>query len=122
MHGNEHTVRFGRLGTAGQIRTKTFPDPAAAGKWLVFGTTWYHKACPAAPAKRRRVTRGACAVDTGRRVCASRTIGSFIRKIVILMLVVALSIASTIVNRGRTPRNSATSPRNWCRSTMIVGR
>ena len=32
------------------------------------------------------------------------------------------SIASSTVKRGRTPRNSATSPRQVFRSTMIVGR
>ena len=32
------------------------------------------------------------------------------------------SIASSTVKRGRTPRNSATSPRHGFRSTMIVGR
>ena len=30
--GSELTVRFGRIGTAGQCQTKTFPDAAAAAK------------------------------------------------------------------------------------------
>ncbi len=32
VHGNQHTVRFGRIGTAGQKLTKTFPDAGAAGR------------------------------------------------------------------------------------------
>ena len=31
-------------------------------------------------------------------------------------------MASISVNLGRTPRNSDTSPRNWCRSMISVGR
>jgi predicted DNA-binding WGR domain protein len=30
VQGSTHTVRFGRLGTAGQSKSKTFPDPATA--------------------------------------------------------------------------------------------
>ena len=32
VSGNEVTVRFGRIGTAGQTQTKTLPDAAAAAR------------------------------------------------------------------------------------------
>jgi predicted DNA-binding WGR domain protein len=32
VHQKEVTVRFGRIGTAGQTQTKTFLDPATAAK------------------------------------------------------------------------------------------
>jgi predicted DNA-binding WGR domain protein len=32
VNGHEHTVRFGRIGTGGQIKTKTFSDAAAAAR------------------------------------------------------------------------------------------
>ena len=31
--GNEVTVRYGRIGTAGQTQTKSFPDAAAAERY-----------------------------------------------------------------------------------------
>lgn len=33
MDGRETVVQFGRIGTAGQASTKTFPDEAAAAKF-----------------------------------------------------------------------------------------